>query len=66
LKRSDHQNFWDAGYPAAVLTDGTRYDDYPYYHRSSDTVDKLNIPYLRAMIELTAATTALLASPNEN
>jgi len=66
LKRSDHQNFWDAGYPAAVLTDGTRYDGYPYYHRSSDTVDKLNIPYLRAMIELTAATTALLASPNEN
>ena len=66
LKRSDHQNFWDAGYPAAVLTDGTRYDDYPYYHRSSDTVDKLNIPYLRAMIELTTATTALLASPNEN
>lgn len=66
LKRSDHQNFWDAGYSAAVLTDGTRYDGYPYYHRSSDTVDKLNIPYLRAMIELTVATTALLASPNEN
>ncbi len=65
LKRSDHQNFWDAGYPAAILTDGTRYDGYPYYHRSSDTVDKLNIPYLHAMIQLTAATTALLASPNE-
>jgi hypothetical protein len=65
LKRSDHQNFWDAGYPAAILTDGTRYDGYPYYHRSSDTVDKLNIPYLQAMIQLTAATTALLASPNE-
>lgn len=64
LKRSDHQNFWDAGYPAAILTDGTRYDDYPYYHRSSDTVDKLNIPYLRAMIQLTAATTALLTSSN--
>ncbi len=65
LKRSDHQNFWDAGYPAAILTDGTRYDGYPYYHRSGDTVDKLNIPYLHAMIQLTAATTALLASPNE-
>ena len=65
LKRSDHQNFWDAGYPAAILTDGTRYDGYPYYHRSGDTVDTLNIPYLHAMIQLTAATTALLASPNE-
>jgi hypothetical protein len=64
LKRSDHQNFWDAGYQAAILTDGTRYDGYPYYHRSGDTVDKLNIPYLHAMIQLTAATTALLASPN--
>ncbi len=65
LKRSDHQNFWDAGYPAAILTDGTRYDGYPYYHRSSDTVDKLNIPYLQAMIQLTAATAVLLASPNQ-
>ncbi len=65
LKRSDHQNFWDAGYPAAILTDGTRYDGYPYYHRSGDTVDKLNIHYLRSMIQLTAASSALLASPNE-
>ncbi len=65
LKRSDHQNFWDTSYPAAILTDGTRYDSYPYYHRSSDTVDKLNIPYLQAMIQLIAATTALLVSPNE-
>ena len=60
LARSDHQNFWDAGYPALILTDGTKYDDYPWYHESGDTVDKLNIPYLRAMIQLTAASTALL------
>ena len=63
LARSDHQNFWDAGYPAVILTDGTKYDDYPWYHRSGDTVDKLNIPYLRSMIQLTAATTAMLATP---
>ena len=63
LARSDHQNFWDAGYPALIMTDGTKYDDYPWYHESGDTVDKLNIPYLRAMIQLTAASTALLASP---
>ena len=60
LARSDHQNFWDAGYPALILTDGTKYDDYPWYHESGDTVDKLNILYLRAMIQLTAASTALL------
>ena len=63
LARSDHQNFWDAGYPALILTDGTKYDDYPWYHETGDTVDKLNIPYLRAMIQLTAASTALLATP---
>ena len=63
LARSDHQNFWDAGYPAVILTDGTKYDDYPWYHRSGDTVDKLNIPYLRSMIQLTAATTAMLVTP---
>jgi hypothetical protein len=63
LARSDHQNFWDAGYPALILTDGTKYDDYPWYHESGDTVDKLNIPYLRAMIQLNAASTALLAAP---
>ena len=63
LARSDHQNFWDAGYPALILTDGTKYDDYPWYHETGDTVDKLNIPYLRAMIQLTAASTALFATP---
>jgi hypothetical protein len=62
LGRSDHEPFWDAGLPAAVLTDGAIYDGYPCYHRPCDTVDKLNISYLRSMIELTAAATALLAA----
>ena len=61
LGRSDHQPFWDAGLPAAVLTDGAIYDGYPCYHKPCDTVDKLNLSYLRAMIHLTAAATALLA-----
>jgi len=63
LGRSDHEPFWDAGLPAAVLTDGAVYDGYPCYHKPCDTVDKLNISYLRSMIELTAAATALLATP---
>ena len=62
LGRSDHQNFWNAGFPAVVMTDGTRYDDYPWYHQSGDTMDKLNIPYLRSMIQLNTAATALLAT----
>jgi Zn-dependent M28 family amino/carboxypeptidase len=65
LSRSDHQNFWDAGFPAAVLTDGSMYDGYPWYHESGDTVDKLDISYLRSMIQLTTAATALLAAPED-
>jgi hypothetical protein len=63
LSRSDHQNFWDAGFPAVVLTDGSMYDGYPWYHEPGDTVDKLDIAYLRSMIRLTTAATALLAAP---
>jgi hypothetical protein len=63
LGRSDHQNFWDAGFPAAVLTDGSMYDGYPWYHEPGDTLDKLDISYLRSMIQLTTAATALLAAP---
>ncbi len=63
LGRSDHQNFWDAGLPAMVLTDGSMYDGYPWYHEPGDTIDKLDLAYLRSMIRLTAAAAALLAAP---
>jgi hypothetical protein len=46
-----------------VLVEGVGYDAYPWYHQPDDTVDKLNIAYLRSMIQLNAATTALLAAP---
>lgn len=62
LGRSDHEQFWDAGLPAAVMTDSAKYDSYPWYHEPGDTIDKLNIAYLRSMIQLNAATTALLAN----
>lgn len=38
---SDHWAFWQAGYPALMVTDTAPYR-YPYYHTSSDTPDKLN------------------------
>jgi Zn-dependent M28 family amino/carboxypeptidase len=63
LGRSDHQHFWDAGLPAVVLTDGSVYDGYPCYHEPCDTMDKVNVSYLRSVIQLTAAATALLAAP---
>jgi hypothetical protein len=63
LGRSDHQRFWEAGLPAAVLVEGVGYNGYPWYHQPDDTVDKLNIAYLRSMIQLNAAATALLVAP---
>lgn len=63
LGRSDHQNFWDAGLPAAVMIDSAKYHHYPWYHEPGDTMDKVNIPYLRSMVQLNAATAALLTSP---
>ncbi len=62
LGRSDHEHFWDLNLPALVLTDGSVYDNYPYYHAPSDTAEKLNIQYLQDMIQLTTATTLLLAN----
>lgn len=62
LGRSDHEHFWEANLPALVLTDGSIYDNYPYYHAPSDTFDKLNTSYLQAMIQLTTTATVLLAN----
>ena len=62
LGRSDQEHFWDLNLPALALTDGSIYDNYPYYHRPSDTAEKLNIPYLQAVIQLITATTLLLAN----
>ena len=40
---SDHRSFWLQGYPAVMITDTAPYR-YPYYHRASDTPDKLIYP----------------------
>ena len=62
LRRSDHEHFWNAGFPAVIMTDSTKYDGYPWYHKATDTLDKLNLPYLRSVVQLNAAATALLAA----
>ncbi len=38
---SDHASFWEAGYPALMVTD-TALFRYRHYHLPSDTADKLN------------------------
>lgn len=38
---SDHWSFWEAGYPAIMITDTALYR-YPHYHTATDTPDKLD------------------------
>ena len=37
---SDHWSFWQAGYPALMVTDTAPFR-YPWYHTAEDTPDKI-------------------------
>ncbi len=43
-RRGDHSPFWDAQYPAIMLTDTAEYRN-PNYHKNSDTIDTLNLDF---------------------
>ncbi len=60
VRQSDHAPFWDAGYPAVMITD-TAFLRNPHYHLPTDTIDTLNLPFLRQVAAATAASAALLA-----
>ncbi len=42
---SDHASFWDQGFPALMITD-TSFFRNPHYHRTSDTPETLDYPFL--------------------
>jgi hypothetical protein len=42
---SDHSPFWDAGYPALMITD-TSFLRNPHYHLPSDTLETLDLEFL--------------------
>ena len=42
---SDHWSFWQAGYPAIMITD-TAFYRYQHYHAATDTPEKLDYPSL--------------------
>ena len=44
-RRSDHSPFWDAGYPAIMVTDTSNMRN-PHYHQPSDTLDTLDLDFL--------------------
>ncbi|MBJ6800378.1 M28 family peptidase [Geomonas propionica] len=53
-RRSDHAPFWDAGYPAIMLTDTTNFRN-PHYHLPTDTVATLNLSFAARVCEATSA-----------
>ncbi len=56
-RRSDHSPFWDAGYPALMMTDTANFRN-PAYHQPGDTLETLDLSY---MAKVTKAIVAYLA-----
>lgn len=53
-RRSDHAPFWDAGYPAVLVTD-TAHLRNPHYHTASDRIETLNIEVMAKITQGLAA-----------
>jgi aminopeptidase YwaD len=62
VRLSDHASFWDAGFPAVMITD-TAFLRNPHYHQASDTLDTLDLPFLTKVTAAVAAAAADLARP---
>lgn len=45
VRLSDHSPFWDAGYPALLVTD-TSFFRNPHYHRPTDTLETLDLNFM--------------------
>jgi Zn-dependent M28 family amino/carboxypeptidase len=50
VRLSDHSPFWDAGYPALLVTD-TSFFRNPHYHRPSDTIQTLDLDFMVKVCE---------------
>ncbi len=61
---SDHAPFWDLGYPAVLAIEDMPLRN-PYYHRTTDTVDKLNDAFFVSSTRAALAVLAELAQPSD-
>ncbi len=52
---SDHASFWYRGYPATIAIEDWE-DHTPYYHRTTDRISSLNLPYYLEMVKASVAT----------
>ncbi|SPP64053.1 M28 family peptidase [Nitrospira lenta] len=65
-RRSDHTAFWEQGFAAVMVTDTANFRN-PHYHRSTDTVDTLNLKFLASVADaVTNAVLALAATPERS
>jgi len=60
---SDHRSFWEAGFPALMITD-TALFRYPHYHEGSDTPDKIDYDRLARLVTGLRDMLAELAGPS--
>jgi Zn-dependent M28 family amino/carboxypeptidase len=58
---SDHWSFWQAGYPAVMVTDTAPFR-YPWYHTAEDTPDKVDFERLAAVVDGLEAVIRALAA----
>ncbi len=59
---SDHAPFWDGGYPALLAIEDNPLNN-PYYHQTSDTLDKLNLDFFTSATRSSLGLLAELAQP---
>jgi hypothetical protein len=59
---SDHSPFWDNGYPALLAIEDYPLNN-PYYHQTTDTLDKLNLDFLTVSTRASVGLLAELAQP---
>ena len=59
VRLSDHSSFWDAGFPALMVTD-TSFFRNPHYHGSTDTLETLNLDFMAKICEGVIRTVHLL------
>jgi Zn-dependent M28 family amino/carboxypeptidase len=63
-RRSDHASFWDANYPAVMLSDTANFRN-PHYHRATDTIETLDMRFLESVIDVVTAVAVQLAGARQ-
>jgi len=59
---SDHAPFWDSGYPALLAIEDDPLQN-PYYHKTTDTLDKINLDFFASATRASLGLLAELAQP---